>query len=53
MVCEMELSRDGKLSKYTFYEAVIHSHARLTYTQVGEALEKVPTRTSTSVAYPT
>ena len=40
MVCEMELSRAGKLSKYTFYEAVIHSHARLTYTQVGEALEK-------------
>ena len=40
MVCEMELSRAGKLTKYTFYEAVIHSHARLTYTQVGEVLEK-------------
>ena len=40
MVCEMELSRAGKPSKYTFYEAVIHSHARLTYTQVGEVLEK-------------
>jgi ribonuclease R len=39
MVCEMELSRAGKLSKYTFYEAVIHSHARLTYTQVGAVLE--------------
>jgi ribonuclease R len=40
MVCEMELSRAGKLTKYTFYEAVIHSHARLTYTQVGEVLDK-------------
>ncbi|MEE4147184.1 MAG: ribonuclease R [Halieaceae bacterium] len=40
MVCEMELSRAGKLTKYTFYESVIHSHARLTYTQVGEVLEK-------------
>ncbi|CAA0093249.1 Ribonuclease R [Halioglobus japonicus] len=40
MVCEMELSAKGVLSKYRFYEAVIHSHARLTYTQVGEVLEK-------------
>jgi ribonuclease R len=40
MVCEMELSAKGVLSKYRFYESVIHSHARLTYTQVGEVLEK-------------
>jgi ribonuclease R len=40
MVCEMELSAKGVLAKYRFYEAVIHSHARLTYTQVGEVLEK-------------
>ncbi|MAT94534.1 MAG: ribonuclease R [Halioglobus sp.] len=39
MVCEMELSRAGNLSRYQFYEAVIHSAARLTYTQVGEVLE--------------
>lgn len=39
MVCEMELSREGELGKFSFYEAVIHSHARLTYTQVGEALQ--------------
>lgn len=38
MVCEMELSRAGKLKRYKFYESVIHSHARLTYTQVGEVL---------------
>ena len=39
MVCEMELDRAGKPTKSTFYEAIIHSHARLTYTQVGEVLE--------------
>jgi ribonuclease R len=40
MVCEMELSLVGELLSYCFYESVIHSHARLTYTQVGEVLEK-------------
>jgi ribonuclease R len=40
MVCEMELTATGVLAKYRFYEAVIHSHARLTYTQVGEVLEQ-------------
>ncbi|MEP4486914.1 MAG: ribonuclease R [Halioglobus sp.] len=38
MVCEMELDPSGNLGKYQFYESVIHSHARLTYTQVGEVL---------------
>ncbi len=40
MVCEMTISRAGKISGYQFYEGVIHSHARLTYTQVGEVLEQ-------------
>lgn len=39
MVCEMTISDAGKVSGYKFFEAVIHSHARLTYTQVGAALE--------------
>ena len=39
MVCEMRLSAAGQLESYQFYESVIHSHARLTYTQVGEVLE--------------
>ncbi len=39
MVCEMTVSEAGKLSGYTFYEAVMHSHARLTYTQVGAMLD--------------
>jgi ribonuclease R len=34
MVCEMRIGADGKLGKYQFYEAVMRSAARLTYTQV-------------------
>jgi ribonuclease R len=39
MVCEMLIDANGKVVESIFYEAVIHSHARLTYTQVGEVLE--------------
>ncbi|WP_271409457.1 ribonuclease R [Pseudomonas sp. Q1-7] len=39
MVCDMTISRAGKLTGYQFYEAVIHSHARLTYTKVSQFLE--------------
>jgi ribonuclease R len=39
MVCEMTLSKSGKLTDYQFYEAVIHSHARLTYNKVSTMLE--------------
>lgn len=34
MVCDMILDHSGNIIKYQFYEAVIHSHGRLTYTQV-------------------
>ena len=40
MVCEIDLDGAGQPQSYAFYEAVIHSHARLTYTQVGEVLDK-------------
>jgi len=39
MVCEMTISAAGRISGYHFYEAVIHSHARLTYTKVGKMIE--------------
>lgn len=39
MVCEMTVSAKGKLSGYQFFEAVIQSHARLTYNQVGALLD--------------
>ncbi len=40
MVCEVTISEKGKMSGYKFYEAVIHSHARLTYNLVWEMLQK-------------
>ncbi|MGS2723003.1 ribonuclease R [Porticoccus sp. GXU_MW_L64] len=38
MVCEMKIAANGEVKKYQFYEAVIHSHARLTYTQVAQMI---------------
>jgi len=40
MVCEITLSKSGKMTDYQFYEAVIHSHARLTYNKVSAMLEQ-------------
>ncbi len=40
MVCEMEIDKGGVVTTSHFYEAVIHSHARLTYTQVGQIIEE-------------
>ncbi|GAA3927424.1 ribonuclease R [Litoribacillus peritrichatus] len=44
MVCEMTISAAGRMSGYTFYEAVIQSHARLTYNRVSALLEKPRTK---------
>lgn len=38
MVCDMSISSKGDIERYDFYEAVIHSHARLTYNQVSAML---------------
>jgi ribonuclease R len=38
MVCDMEVSSSGKVNKATFFEGVMKSKARLTYSQVGEFL---------------
>ncbi|HAT1882513.1 TPA: ribonuclease R [Legionella pneumophila] len=40
MVAELSISQEGKISRSRFYRAVIHSHARLTYTAVGKWLEQ-------------
>ncbi len=40
MVCEMNISKEGKLTRYKFYEGVMRSQARLTYTQVGALLDE-------------
>jgi len=38
MVCDCVISAKGALDAYQFYPAVMHSHARLTYDEVWEAL---------------
>ncbi len=43
MVCEMQVSRAGRITNYWFYEAVIHSHARLTYTEYSDMMEEQST----------
>lgn len=42
LVCEMNISKTGKLTRYNFYSAVINSKARLTYTEVANLLNKKP-----------
>lgn len=42
MVCEMTISANGSLQDYQFYEAVMNSKARLTYTKVWNILEGDP-----------
>ncbi|MGJ4728046.1 ribonuclease R [Luteimonas sp. SDU101] len=37
-VCDMQVDRDGDVVESKFYEAVMRSHARLTYTQVWNAV---------------
>ncbi len=38
MVCEMSIDANGQLKRSRFYTAVMHSHARLTYTDVAKML---------------
>ena len=42
MVCEMTINAKGKLEEYQFYEAVMNSKARLTYTKVWDILQGDP-----------
>lgn len=38
-VCDMQINTDGEILEYDFYQAVMHSQARLTYTQVAALIE--------------
>lgn len=40
MVCDMTISKAGKLTSFRFKPGVMHSHARLTYHQVAALLEQ-------------
>lgn len=41
MVCDMSINGDGEITRSRFREAVMRSHARLTYTQVADMLEGI------------
>lgn len=45
LVCEITIGKQGKLSSYRFYDALIHSHARLTYNEVAAMLAQDQTQT--------
>ena len=49
MVCDMTVDQSGEVFAYQFYEAVIHSHARFTYTDVAAILSN--TRGPQAVKY--
>jgi ribonuclease R len=40
IVAELAISEEGKITRSRFYRGVFHSHARLTYTQVGKWLSQ-------------
>ena len=50
MVCDMTVSRQGRITGSTFYPAVMHSQARLTYTQVSALLETPNSEAGQAVA---
>ncbi len=52
MVCEMFVNKQGEIESYDFHEAVMKSHARLTYTQVANALEGEGTGEVAADVYP-
>ncbi|MCK7552305.1 ribonuclease R [Marinobacter goseongensis] len=43
MVADMTISAAGNISSYSFYQAVMYSHARLTYNKVSAMLEQPDT----------
>jgi ribonuclease R len=50
MVCDMTISRAGRVTGSQFYEAVMHSQARLTYTKVSALLEEPESELGQQVA---
>ncbi len=40
MACEINLTKTGEVKSYRFHNAVMRSHARLTYTDVAEIIEQ-------------
>ncbi|MFD1215820.1 ribonuclease R [Microbulbifer celer] len=46
MVCEMHIDEGGNIVDYQFFEGLMRSHARFTYTQVGEIVAERDDRNS-------
>lgn len=38
MACDMRINKQGKIEEYSFYPAIMNSHARFTYTEVASIL---------------
>jgi ribonuclease R len=52
MVCEMDITANGVVKSYEFYNGVIHSHERMTYTLVWDMLSaKLPSRPEIDTLY--
>jgi ribonuclease R len=52
MVCEMDITANGVVKSYEFYNGVIHSHERMTYTKVWDMLSgKLPSRPEIDTLY--
>lgn len=51
MVCDCVVSSKGTVDAYQFYPAVVHSHARLNYTEVWEALSTPASRAAQRLAH--
>ncbi len=51
IVCDMKIDAQGQILSYQFYEALIRSQARLTYTEVADMLSKKST-TSAPIFFP-
>jgi len=49
-VCDMQVNREGEVTASKFYEAVMNSHARLTYTQVWKAVGENDEETRAQIA---
>ncbi len=49
-VCDMQVGRDGEVMHSRFYEAVMNSHARLTYNQVWQAVGENDPAVRTQIA---
>lgn len=49
MVCEMQIDARGNITGYEFYEGVMHSHSRMTYTQVAQIISERTAENTSSV----